>query len=113
MMLHTAILEKIKIAKNNYVKIKILLDSENIDLAKFSNTFDASNIRIGILPSKSRIIVEKEKQVMMSGIIKNSQTLNEESESILHSNSYEMTTNMFSLCNQLWKQSKILTISKK
>ncbi len=113
MMLHTAIPEKIKIAKNNYVKIKILLDSENINLPKFSNTIDTSNIRIGKLPSKSRIIVEKEKQVMMSGIIKNSQTLNEESESILHSNSYEMTTNMFSLCNQLWKQSKILTISKK
>jgi len=113
MMLHTAIPEKIKIAKNNHVQMKILLDSENIDLSKFSNTFDASNIRIGNLPSKSRIIVEKEKQVMMSGIIKNSQTLNEESESILHSNSYEMTTNMFSSCNQLWKQSKILTISKK
>jgi len=113
MMLHTAIPEKIKIAKNNYVKIKILLDSENIDLPKFSNTFDTSNIRIGKLPSKSRIIVEKEKQVMMSGIIKNSKILNEESESILHSNSYEMTTNMFSLCNQLWKQSTIYTVSKK
>jgi len=113
MMLNTAIPEKIKIAKNNYIMIKILLDSQNIDLSKLSNTFDTSNIRIGNLPSKSRMIVEKEKQVMMSGIIKNSQILNEESESILHSNSYEMTTNMFSLCNQIWKQSTILTVSKK
>jgi len=113
MMLHTAIPEKIKIAKNNHVKIKILLDSENNDLPKLSNTFNTFNIHIGKLPSKSRIIVEKEKQVMMSGIIKNSQILNEESESILYSNSYEMTTNMFSLCNQIWKQSTILSISKK
>jgi len=113
MMLHTAIPEKIKIAKNNHVKIKILLDSKNIDLPKLSITFDTSNIRIGKLPSKSRMIVEKEKQVMMSGIIKSSQILNEESESILHSNSYEMTANMFSLCNQIWKQSTILTVSKK
>jgi len=113
MMLHTAIPEKIKIAKNNHVKIKILLDSKNMDLPKLSITFDTSNIRIGKLPSKSRMIVEKEKQVMMSGIIKNSSILNEESESILHSNSYEMTANMFSLCNQIWKQSTILTISKK
>jgi len=113
MMLHTAIPEKIKIAKNNHIKIKILLDSQNIDLFKLSNTFDTSNIRIGKLPSKSRMIVEKEKQVMMSGIIKNSQILNEESESILQSNSYEMTANMFSLCYQIWKQSIILTVSKK
>ena len=112
-MLHTAIPEKIKIAKNNNVTIKILLDSQDIDFPKMPKTFESSEIHVGDLPSKSRMIVEKEKQVMMSGIIKNTQTLNEDSESILHSNSYEMTSNMFSLCTQMWKQSTLLTIAKK
>ena len=111
-MLHTAIPEKIKSAKNNNVTIKILLDSENADFQKLLKTFSICTIHVGNLPSKSRIIVEKDIQVMMSGIIKNTQTLNENSESILHSNSCEMTSNMFSLCEQMWKQSSPLTVTK-
>jgi sugar-specific transcriptional regulator TrmB len=110
-MSHTAIPEKIKIAKNNDIVIKILLDSENIDFPKLSKVVNAE-IHVGNLPSKSRIIVEKDRQIMMSGVIKNTQALNEESESILHSNSYEMTCNMFSLCEQMWKQSTLITIAK-
>lgn len=111
-MLHTAIPEKINIAKNNNIKIKILLDSEDINFQKLPKAFDSTKIHVGNLPSKSRMIVEKEKQVIMSGIIKNTPMLNEDSESILHSNSYEMTSNMFSLCDQMWKQSTLLTVKK-
>ncbi len=112
-MLQTAIPEKIKIARNNNITIKILLDSENIDSRKLPTSFNTYHIHVGNLPSKSRIIIEKEKQVMMSGVIKNTPILDEDSESILHSNSYEMTSNMFSLCEQMWKQSTLLAITKK
>ena len=73
---------------------------------------DFPEIRIGKLPSQSRIIVEKETQLLMSGNIKPTTSLNENTESILHSSSPEMAENIFSLCDQLWKKTKNVLISK-
>ena len=110
-MFQTAIPEKISIAINNGVELRILVDADDSILHDVTSTQGFPEIRIGKLPSKSRIIVEKETQILMSGNIKPSTSLHENSESILHSSSQEMAENMFSLCEQLWKKTKHVVVS--
>ncbi len=111
-MFQTAIPEKISFATKNGVELRILVDSEEPILQDVITTEGFPEIRIGKLPSKSRIIVEKETQILMSGNIKPTTSLHENSETILHSSSQEMAENMFSLCDQLWKKTKHVVISQ-
>ncbi|MDX1533128.1 MAG: helix-turn-helix domain-containing protein [Nitrosopumilaceae archaeon] len=110
-MFQTAIPEKISIATKNGVELRILVDADEPILQDITSTEGFPEIRIGKLPSKSRIIVEKQTQILMSGNIKPSTSLHENSESILHSSSQEMAENMFSLCDQLWKKTKHVVVS--
>ena len=111
-MFQTAIPEKIKLAVQKNVSINIAVDSNSEILQNLSSQYGISNIRIGTLPSKSRIIVEKKAHLLMSGAIKETNSLTEQSESILYSDSLEMIENMFSLCDQIWKKTKTTILSK-
>lgn len=111
-MFQTSIPEKIKIAKNKGVTIKIIIDDNDSFVSTLLKNSGISEIRVGQLPSNSRIIVEKENQLLMSGTIKNTKTLNDDTESILYTNSKDITENMYSLCEQIWKKSKISIYSK-
>ena len=109
-MFQTAIPEKIGLATKNNVELRILLDAEDSLLDKLCNEDNFPEVRIGRLPSQSRIIVEKETQLLMSGNIKPTTSLNENTESILHSSSPEMAENIYSLCEQLWKKTKHVVV---
>ena len=111
-MFQTAIPEKIKLAIQKNVHVNIAVDSHSEILQNLSNQYDISNIKIGTLPSKSRIIVERKSHLLMSGAIKETNSLTEQSESILYSDSPEMIENMFSLCEQIWKKTKTTILSK-
>lgn len=104
-MYHTAIPEKIQSLKKAGASVRILAELVNEKEMSFVSRLEPSEIRIGKLPSKSRIIVEENKQLIMSGALSDSMDLNEESDSIMHTNSAEMACNMFSLCTLLWNKS--------
>lgn len=110
-MCQTAIPEKIKTANSKGLRIRIVVDAENSELKNLNKSLKLPEIRFGKLPSKSRIIVEKESQLIMSGMIKDSSSLTDESESVMYTNSPEMTDNMYSLCEQIWKKTKPILIS--
>ena len=105
-MYHTAIPEKISLCQKNGGKVCVLTDTNNENILPLLNRLKASETRVGKLPSKSRLIVEQEGQLVMSGSIKESMDLNDDSDSILYTNSQEMVNNMFSLCIHLWKKAK-------
>jgi len=109
-MYHTAIPEKIKICQKNGGQVKILTFTESENLIPLLDRLGASETRIGKLPSKSRVIVENKGQLIMSGSIKETMDLNEDTDSILYTNSMEMINNMFSLCQHLWKKAKPLKV---
>lgn len=109
-MYHTSIPEKIEIAKKNGVEVKLLTYTKSENLLPLIDRLNASESRIGKLPSQSRMVVEKEKQLIMSGSIKESMDLNDENDSILFTTSAEMICNMHSLCNHLWQKSKPLKL---
>jgi len=109
-MYHTAIPEKIKLCQKNGGEVKVLTYTESDNLIPLIDRLGASETRIGKLPSKSRVIVEDQGQLIMSGSIKETMDLNEDTDSILYTNSAEMINNMFSLCQHLWKKAKPLKV---
>ncbi len=111
-MYHTSIPEKIKICQQNGCKVFLLTETKSENLLPLVQRLGADETRIGKLPSKSRMIVEDESQLIMSGSIKESMNLNDENDSILYTNSSEMINNMFSLCSHLWKKSKPIELVK-
>ena len=109
-MYHTAVPEKIKACCDNGGEVRIITNScDDASLAIISE-LQPTEIRIGKLPSKSRMIVESKKQLIMSGSMRDSMDLNDEVDSILYTNSSEMVENMFSLCSHMWTKSKPLEL---
>lgn len=105
-MYHTTIPERIQMIKENGTEVRILTEvSSNKELV-FINRLEPSEVRLGKLPSKSRMVVEENRQLIMSGALNTSMDLNDDSDSVMHTNSAEMVSNMFSLCTLLWAKSK-------
>ena len=111
-MFNTSIPEKIKLAQSRGVQVRVILDGNHTALSEVLANSQISEIRVGPLPSSSRIVVEKEHQLLMSGLIKNTNALIDNTESILYTNSKDITENMYILCEQIWKKSKISVYSK-
>ncbi|CAE6499422.1 MAG: TrmB family transcriptional regulator [Candidatus Nitrosotenuis sp.] len=112
-MYHTSIPEKIKICKGEGGEIRIVTDSDDANILSIISKLGATEIRIGKLPSKSRMIVEEGKHLIMSGGINETMDMNDDSDSVLDSNSAEMVENMYSLCEHLWKRSRVIEQLKK
>lgn len=105
-MYHTAIPERIELIKENGGEVRILTEITSEKEIAFINRLNPTEIRLGKLPSKSRMVVEENRQLIMSGALNTSMDLNDESDSVMHTNSSEMVSNMFSLCTLLWNKSK-------
>lgn len=109
-MYHTAIPERIQLLKEGGTQIRILTEIASQKELDFVERLNPSEIRLGKLPSKSRMIVEENRQLIMSGALNTSMDLNDENDSVMHTNSIEMVNNMFSLCALLWNKSKPVEI---
>lgn len=110
-MYHTAIPEKIKESIKKGQEVRIITEIENKQSIQLVNRLGANEVRFGKLPSRGRIVGEKDKQIIMSGSMKGSMDLNDDTDSIIHTNSVEIVNNIFSLCSHLWKKSKPLEIA--
>ncbi|MFQ5497285.1 MAG: TrmB family transcriptional regulator [Nitrosopumilus sp.] len=107
-MYHSTIPEKISICEKRGGKVRLLVDMNDPKLAPFVKRFNATETRIGKLPSKGRIIVQKDKKMIMSDHAASSQHSNSDSDFSLCTNSNEMVDNIFTLCSFLWESSKPL-----
>ncbi|MEM2160184.1 MAG: helix-turn-helix domain-containing protein [Candidatus Nitrosotenuis sp.] len=105
-MYHTTIPERIQLIRENGSEVRILTEISGDKELAFIQRLNPSEIRLGKLPSKSRMVVEENRQLIMSGALTTSMDLNDESDSVMHTNSAEMVSNMFSLCTLLWNKSK-------
>jgi len=107
-MYHSTIPEKISICEKKGGKVRLLVDMNDPKLAPFVKRFNATETRIGKLPSKGRIIVQKDKKMIMSDHAASSQHSNSDSDFSLCTDSNEMVDNIFTLCSFLWESSKPL-----
>jgi hypothetical protein len=73
-------------------------------LISFVKRFNATETKICKLPSKGRMVVQKDQQMIMSdSSIANQLSTNSESDFSLCTNSSEMVNNINSLCSLLWE----------
>jgi sugar-specific transcriptional regulator TrmB len=105
-MYHSMIPEKIKICEKNGGKVSLLVEIENIEMISFVKRFNATETRVCRLPSKGRIVVLKEKQMIMSDSTQTAS--NSESDFSLSTNAKDMVSNIDNLCRLLWKSGKPL-----
>lgn len=110
-MYHTSIPDKITQKIKTGVDVKIITNSCDSNSLKIIEQLGTTKIKIGKLPSKSRMIIEAKNQLIMSGAMKEAMDLNDDVDSIMYTNSSEMVENMFSLCSHLWTKSKSLLVS--
>lgn len=107
-MYHSTIPEKITICEKNGGTVKLLVDMNDTKLAPFVKRFNATETKIGKLPSKGRLIVQKNKKMIMSDSAASFQHSSSDSDYSLCTNSTEMVDNIFTLCSLLWDKSKSL-----
>jgi hypothetical protein len=80
-------------------------------LRSYIDRIRATETKLAKLASKGRIIVEKDKQMIMSdATLKEDENNSVMSDFAFSTNSYEMVNNIFILCTLLWKNSKRLKI---
>lgn len=104
-MFHTAIPEKIKICEEKGGKVNLLVEIDDTKDISFVKRLGASETRVCKLPSKGRIVVQKEKLLIMSN---SSETSGSETDLSISTNAQDMISNIDNLCRLLWKSAKTL-----
>jgi len=108
-MYHSMIPEKIKICKKKGGNVMLLVEIDDIKMISFVKRFNATEIRECRLPSKGRIVVQKDKQMIMSDSTQTSS--NSEADFSISTDAKDMVNNIDSLCRLLWKAAKPLEIA--
>jgi len=102
-MYHSEIPEKIKSCEKKGGEVRLIVELDDPKLIPFVKRFNASETKICKLPSKGRMVVQKDQQMIMSdSSIAHQMTTNSESDFSLCTNSSEMVNNIHSLCSLLW-----------
>ncbi len=108
-MYHSMIPEKIKICKKKGGKVMHLVEIDDMEMISFVKRFNATETRLCRLPSKGRIAVQKDKQMIMSD---SSQTdSNSETDFSISTNSKDMISHIDNLCRLLWESAKPLEMA--
>jgi sugar-specific transcriptional regulator TrmB len=108
-MYHSMIPEKIKICENKGGKVMLLVEIDDMEMISFVKRFDATETRVCKLPSKGRIAVQKDKQLIMSD--SSQTTTNSETDFSISTNSIDMISHIDNLCRLLWKSAKPLDMT--
>ena len=106
-MYYTSIPEKIKICRENNATVKILTDSISEKSIPLLKKFNVNEIRVGDLPSKGKTIVEKGKNLLVSGS-SDYKNIDIDTETIVCTDSPVMIASLYTLCEFMWNSSKIV-----
>ena len=87
----------------------LLVEIDDIKMISFVKRFNATEIRVCKLPSKGRIVVQKDKQMIMSDSTQTSS--NSEANFSISTDAKDMVNNIDSLCRLLWKSAKPLEMA--
>ena len=101
-MYHSDILEKIKICRQNGGTVYLLTNRIDKNTIPIINEINPTQIRLGKPPSKGRIIVSEDNELIMTESKESNSFLDEKQDVSLVTNSTEMTKNIFTLCRFLW-----------
>jgi sugar-specific transcriptional regulator TrmB len=101
-MYHSDIPEKIKICKKNGGRVFLITNSNEKKVIPYIKRLNATEVKIGKLPSNGRILAFENKQMFMSDSTNTIDFMDESSDISLCTDATEMTNNIFKLCQFLW-----------
>ena len=105
-MYHTTIPEKIKICEEKGGQVKLLVEIDDIKSIPFVKRFNATETRVCKMPSKGRIVVQKDNQMIMSD--SNHTHYSSDIDLSVSTNAKDMVNNMDGYCRILWELAKPL-----
>ena len=112
-MYYSDIPEKIHSFQKGGGIVRLIVDVGDDQMMSFLRRINATEIRLGKLPSKGRMVVSKNNQMIISKDHSLVQSNSVESEHAVITNAPEMVDNIFSLCSFLWNVSKKINFTKK
>ena len=101
-MYHTAIPEKISISKKNGGIVRLLVDKDEPEMLTFIKRLKATENRVCKLPSKGRMVIQENNQMILSDSGINRSSRPTDFEFSLCTNSSEMISNLYNYCELLW-----------
>ena len=111
-MYYTDIPEALKRAKKRKVLIKLMTELDGASKTECVKNLGLNNFKIAQLPSQGRIVCNST-QIIMSGYTSKTSRIHASDDSALITNSEEITKNMLSLCQFMWRMGKEIIIKEK
>ncbi len=112
-MYHSYIPERISSFKKEGGMVRLIVDADDKQIISFLRRINATETRLGKLPSKGRMVVSKNNQMIISKVMDFAKHASNKSEYAIITNAPEMVDNIFSLCSFLWDASKKINFTKK
>lgn len=112
-MYHSNIPERISSFKKEGGMVRLIVDADDKQIISFLRRINATETRLGKLPSKGRMVVSKNNQMIISKDMDFAKHASNKSEYAMITNAPEMVDNIFSLCSFLWDASKKINFTKK
>lgn len=109
-MYHSDIPEKIKSCIKNGGKVFVITDSAEKKMLPYIKRLNATQVKIGNLPSNGRILAFENKQMFMSDSTNTNDFMDEGSDISLCTDATEMTNNISKLCQFLWNVSESVNL---
>jgi sugar-specific transcriptional regulator TrmB/CheY-like chemotaxis protein len=111
-MYYTDIPEALKRANKRKVLIKLMTELDGAAKTECVKNLGLNNFKISQLPSQGRIVCNST-QIIMSGYTSKTSRIHASDDSALITNSEEITKNMLSLCQFMWRMGKEIIINEK
>ncbi len=111
-MYYTDIPEALKRAKKRKILIKLMTELDGASKTECVKNLGLSDFKISQLPSQGRIVCNST-QIIMSGYTSKTSRIHASDDSALITNSEEITKNMLSLCQFMWRMGKEIKIDDK
>lgn len=111
-MYYTDIPEALKRAKKRKVLIKLMTELDGAAKTECVKNLGLNDFKIAQLPSQGRIVCNST-QIIMSGYTSKTSRIHASDDSALITNSEEITKNMLSLCQFMWRIGKEIIIKDK
>ncbi len=111
-MYYTDIPEALKRAKKRKILIKLMTELDGAAKTECVKNLGLNDFKIAQLPSQGRIVCNST-QIIMSGYTSKTSRIHASDDSALITNSEEITKNMLSLCQFMWRMGKEIIINEK
>ena len=111
-MYYTDIPEALKRAKKRKILIKLMTELDGAAKTECVKNLGLNDFKISQLPSQGRIVCNST-QIIMSGYTSKTSRIHASDDSALITNSEEITKNMLSLCQFMWRMGKEIIIKEK